>query len=609
MRRSGLPYLGHGVGLRVPHYARALEGRLGVDWVEVITENFFGAGGRPRAVLEAIRREVPLVFHGVSLGIGSFSDAARAGAPAPSEALAGYLRQVKALADAFEPAWISDHVCWTRLGERQSHDLLPLPFTEEALRVAVRATLRVQEALQRPIVLENVSSYVAFRTSEMSEWEFLSELTQRSGCSLLLDLNNVIVNASNHGFSPHEYLAGLPREKVAQFHLANHTARDKYCLDDHRGPVPPAVWSLYEDALRRFGPVSTLVEWDEEVPDWERLVEESLEAARRARQVLGERAELELTEPELAFELHRGLALDPSAQSPEAERAKDEPVRAKADAKRGSGLEGSTLGGLQELFFEALTWPRGVLDLVEARGSARSAIDANFVESGGLSAVARLDVYANAYFYRLLDAAAEMFPRLAYLAGPAAFHDLITDYVLACPSTCPNLHHLGDRLPSFIEKHALGTARPMLVEMATLELALLRALDGPDGRILTREALASLPPERWPSLRWSLAPAAQRVDAFHDLGTIAALCAAGERERALQCPRSAESVALLVSRRDHAVSFRTLEPVEALALDELASGCTFESLCELLAAHALAATAVHAYLQRWLEEALLSDAP
>jgi uncharacterized protein len=273
------PYLGHGVGLRVPHYDLALDGRLDVDWVEVITENFFGGGGRPLAVLESIQRAgLPLVFHGVSMSIGSIEG--------PS---AQYLARLEALADRFAPAWISDHLAWTSLGGHHSHDLLPLPYTEEALDLVVANVGRVQDLLQRPLLLENVSSYVSFNVSRMPEWEFLSEVSVRSGCYILLDLNNIIVSAHNHGFSPERYLDGVPAQHVRQFHLANHSDKGTHKFDDHRGAVPSAVWELYAKALRRFGPVSSLVEWDEDVPSWELLLAQQREACSRAERVLGSR--------------------------------------------------------------------------------------------------------------------------------------------------------------------------------------------------------------------------------------------------------------------------------------------------------------------------------
>lgn len=269
------PFLGHGVGLRVPHYARALEQGLDVDWVEAISENFFGRGGRPIAVLERLRRDLPIVLHGVSLGIGSMEP------PRPD-----HLDRLRELAQRIEPAWISDHLCWGRYGRHHAHDLLPLPYTEEALRLVVERVSRVQEALGRRILLENVSSYVAFQTSEMPEWTFLDEVARRSDCLILLDLNNVVVTARNFDYEPETYLQGIDPSRVWQFHLAGHTDRGSHEFDSHRGPVPDDVWSLYRAALRRFGPVSSLVEWDEDVPAWEVLRDESRKAAAIAQEEL-----------------------------------------------------------------------------------------------------------------------------------------------------------------------------------------------------------------------------------------------------------------------------------------------------------------------------------
>jgi len=273
--------LGHGVGLRLAHYDRALAGDVGqqVDWVEAISENFFGSGGgppggRPRAVLERVRQDIPVVLHGVSLGPGSVDPPA-----------AEYLQTLRAVCDWIEPAWVSDHLCWGRSGGHNSHDLLPLPYTEEALAVAVRHIEVAQQALGRQLVVENVSSYVSFTASAMSEWEFLSEVARRADCLILLDLNNIIVSANNHGFAPADYLEGIDPARVRQFHLANHTDAGTHRFDDHKGPVPDAVWTLYEDALSRFGPVSSLVEWDQDVPDFETLVAQRNEAERRANRI------------------------------------------------------------------------------------------------------------------------------------------------------------------------------------------------------------------------------------------------------------------------------------------------------------------------------------
>ena len=270
------PQLGHGVGLRVPHYEKALQGTLDVDWVEVITENFLGLGGRPRAVLLGARAQLPVVMHGVSLGIGS------------AEALdKAYLQRVRELADEIDPAWVSDHLCWGRIEGHHAHDLLPLPYTEEALDLVVERIEQVQEALARPLVLENVSSYVAYTASAMPEWEFVAEVSRRSGCRLLLDLNNVVVSGRNFDFDPLEYLDGIPGQAVWQFHLANHTDRGHYKFDSHKGAVSEEVWTVYRAALKRFGRVSSLIEWDEDVPAWDILCGESLKAAEIEREVLG----------------------------------------------------------------------------------------------------------------------------------------------------------------------------------------------------------------------------------------------------------------------------------------------------------------------------------
>jgi uncharacterized protein (UPF0276 family) len=260
----------------VQHYARALEAPLDVDWVEALTENFFGAGGRPLAVLRRVRKDRPIVFHGVSLGVGNLEPAG-----------AGYLAKVRALIDEFEPPWISDHLCWGALESHFSHDLLPLPYTEEALALTVDNVRRARDTLGCELLLENVSSYVEFRASAMPEWDFLAEVSERADCRILLDLNNVIVNATNHSFDPKAFLDGLPAHRVWQLHLANHTDRGKYKLDSHRGKVPDSVWELYEHALGLFGPVSSLVEWDDDVPDWETLAGEQRKAKNLARRLLG----------------------------------------------------------------------------------------------------------------------------------------------------------------------------------------------------------------------------------------------------------------------------------------------------------------------------------
>ncbi|HET6368004.1 MAG TPA: DUF692 domain-containing protein [Pseudomonadales bacterium] len=268
-----VPYLGHGVGLRPKHYPRLWDGTARADWFEAISENYMVAGGRPRAALERARATAPIVLHGVSLSIGSTDPLDEA-----------YLDALRALIRQVEPAWVSDHLCWSGIGGHYAHDLLPLPYTEEALAHVVRRVVAVQERLGRQILIENVSSYLTYTHSTLAEWEFLGAVAERADCGLLLDVNNVYVSATNHGFATNDYLAGLPADRVGQIHLAGHTDMGTYLFDTHDGPVIEPVWDLYRQALRRFGRVSTLVEWDDHIPELDVVCAE----AERARAVEAE---------------------------------------------------------------------------------------------------------------------------------------------------------------------------------------------------------------------------------------------------------------------------------------------------------------------------------
>jgi len=262
------PYLGHGIGMRPKHYGSLLAAAPPVDWLEVISENFMVPGGRPLSVLDKVRREVPVVLHGVSLSIGGCDALDRA-----------YLNALRELAARVEPAWVSDHLCWGTHGRRWAHELLPLPYTEEAIEHVVARVLAVQDVLRRRILLENVSSYVAYKSSTLTEWEFLAEIARRADCGILLDVNNIFVSAHNHGFDALEYLRGVPVDRVGQIHLAGHSNKGTHLLDTHDHPVPDGVWALYREAVRRFGKVSTLVEWDDHIPELDVVVAESRKAA------------------------------------------------------------------------------------------------------------------------------------------------------------------------------------------------------------------------------------------------------------------------------------------------------------------------------------------
>jgi uncharacterized protein len=268
MKRADFPSLGFGVGLRRPHYNLILDTHPKVDWFEVISENFMVEGGRALEVLEGVREHYPIAMHGVSMSIGSTDPLNRS-----------YLRKLRELARRFEPAWISDHLCWTGVGGHNLHDLLPLPYTEEAIKHVVARIRRVQDTLERPILIENVSSYMAFADSTMTEWEFISTIAEEADCGILLDINNIFVSAFNHRFDANEYVDAVPVERVVQYHLAGHSDHGTHLLDTHDHPVRDEVWALYERAARRFGEVAAIVEWDDNIPEFAVLAE----ASERAR--------------------------------------------------------------------------------------------------------------------------------------------------------------------------------------------------------------------------------------------------------------------------------------------------------------------------------------
>jgi uncharacterized protein (UPF0276 family) len=260
---------GVGIGLRASHYREFLDSRPQIAWLEVHSENYFGDGGFDLHVLEHVRGHYPISLHGVALSLGS-SDGVRE----------GHLAKLKRLVDRIEPALISEHLCWAALGPRHFNDLLPLPYTRAALDQIVSHVTQVQETLRRRILIENVSSYLQFRASDIPEFVFLAELAKRSGCAILLDVNNVFVNSVNHGFDPIEAMREIPREAVGEIHLAGHSAAGELLIDDHASRAVPAVWNLYEAACERLGPVPTLIEWDTSIPPLEVLLDEAAMAAR-----------------------------------------------------------------------------------------------------------------------------------------------------------------------------------------------------------------------------------------------------------------------------------------------------------------------------------------
>lgn len=273
------PFGSFGLGLRRTHYADFLDSDVPVDFVEVISENYMVDGGRPLRILEQVRAKHPVIIHGVSMSIGS------------AGGLDGeYLAKLKRLEQRIDPLWVSDHLCWTRTSAHNSHDLLPLPLTQEALEVVCDNIDRAQSSLGRPMLFENPSSYLTFPEDEFAEWEFLSEMARRTGCYLLLDVNNIYVSAQNHGFSADDYLAGLPLERVRQIHLAGHTPKSPerdIVIDTHDREVCDDVWALYSNAMTMIEqPVATMIERDDKIPPLPELLEELDRARSLAKQAV-----------------------------------------------------------------------------------------------------------------------------------------------------------------------------------------------------------------------------------------------------------------------------------------------------------------------------------
>jgi uncharacterized protein len=268
-RFNGFTDYGIGIGLRAPHYQHILSRKPVVDWFEIISENYMIDGGRPVKILDEILAQYKVVQHGVSMYFGNSQRLNRE-----------HLRRLKALVQLTRTPWLTDHLCWGSVDGRYTHDLLPMPYTFEAARVAAQKIREVRDFLEVPIAVENVSSYAEFHVSEMTEWEFLTEVVERADCGILLDVNNIYVSSQNHNFDPALYVAGVPAERVAQIHIAGHSRYRKYILDTHDHPVIDPVWKLYAQAIRRVGPTATLLEWDDHIPSFREVHDEALKANR-----------------------------------------------------------------------------------------------------------------------------------------------------------------------------------------------------------------------------------------------------------------------------------------------------------------------------------------
>ncbi len=545
------PRLGCGVGLRPKHYPVITSEWPKVDWFEAITENYMDSGGRPAAVLEQIRSRYPIALHGVALSIGSMD-------PLNEQ----YLTRLQNLAERIQPAIVSDHLCWSGAGGEQLHDLLPLPFTEEAIRHVVSRVQHVQDRLKRPILLENVSTYVTFRHAQMPEWVFLAEIARRSGCGILLDLNNIYVNACNHGFDAAAYIDAVPVSKIGQFHLAGHTDMGKFLFDTHSAPVIAPVWDLYRRALQRCGPAATLLEWDENIPDWPRLEEE----CRRALEIY---AEFEHTEP--AAEIETSMASHPpTAQNP------GKPLR--------------EIQGMIKSYIQP---------------AARKPKDKIFNAQGGEPGEARMAVYAGGYLARIHESLCEVYETVRKILGADDFMQLAEAYAVQYPSRDYNLTHAGRHLPKLLRESKAPAIlkRPYLTELARLEWLLSEAFHAFDETAFDHAQMARIAPEAWEETRIFFQPSVRLFESDWPVLTL-------WQERGIETIQEFQVAApqqVLIGRRGTQVRCEILAPFQYALIEGLLSGQTLGKVCERLAEESAEADLpVTEWFARWVQDGLIA---
>ena len=386
---------GVGIGLRIPHYAHIFSRKPVVDWFEIISENYMIDAGRPLATLDRILEQYRVVQHGVSMYFGSVT------APDPE-----HLKRLKQLVRRTKTPWLSDHLCWGSVDGTYTHDLLPLPYTWEAVERTVERVRMVQDYLEIPVAVENVSSYAAFTGSEMTEWEFLTEVVERADCGILFDVNNVYVSAMNHEFNPLDYVNAIPAHRVAQIHIAGHSKYEKYILDTHDHPVIDPVWQLYARAIERCGPTPTLLEWDDHIPSFDEVHAEAKKAERylhAAKRRLHLKVRHQTKSP----------PFQPKWWGPRNERARQ------VAEKR------LDLASLQREMAAAVMQPLTKDENMRATasdGRPMTEVASSFIAPNSrLTAFERLEIYNRQYWYRILGALAEDFPALRALIGAATF--------------------------------------------------------------------------------------------------------------------------------------------------------------------------------------------
>lgn len=543
MQHRTHPALGFGLGLRTKHYAHILEHKPPVDWFEIISENFMDTDGKPMRNLDRIREHYPIVMHGVSLSIGTLD-------PLNSE----YLHKLKALIARVQPAWVSDHLCWTGVAHKNTHDLLPVPYTEEALRHIVQRIRAVQDFLQRPIALENPSTYLEFNHSSMPEAEFIARMAQEADCNLLLDVNNVYVTCFNHRLDPKAYIDSLPLERVSQIHLSGHSNKGTHIIDTHDGHVVDDVWDLYKYVLNKAGRTpNTMIEWDDHIPEFPVLLAELGKAKAAAEDAANYRI------PALF-----------SAQVPQ--RANRETPLLEAQHR------------MQEAVMRGERFDSQPEQWIRSKES--------------FSPAEQLAVYTNAYRYRLYDSTAEDYPVLQHYLGEEAFRALVWDYVNHAQPTHFNIARYTLAFPGFVKEQLPQNL--CAYELSQLETAIVQLADLKELPPLEEQHLNGMTPDLF--MQAQLHPRAALQLLCFDYAVNDYYRAVMDEEQPAQ--PQAQASCLAVFRHEDRIWRMELEPAEYALLQKLFSGVRVGEALESMGDEY--AEKISSWFSRWMRNGLLA---
>lgn len=546
---------GFGLGLRTRHYADFLGMKQNVDWLEIITDNYLVDGGKPLVMLDTIRRDYPMAMHGVAMSIGAAAGVDTA-----------YLLQVKKLADRIEPLWISDHLCWIGNDQQQLHDLYPLPYTDEAAHHVVAQIRRAQDVLQRRLVVENVSSYVNYKASTASEWQFLSYIAEEADCLLLLDVNNVYVSSVNHRFDPLDYLRGLPAHRIQQIHLAGHSDNGDHIIDTHDHPVSKQVWDLYAKACEMFGPVAAMIERDAHIPALPILLDE--------------------------LEIARNIAAQSGAQV-------DHPYGWHVDSLHAELIASGSVG-LRETQQIIASY------ILSERDSTSWPATSLICGGSDVDPATRLGIYHHAYRARLTEALADTFSKTYLFMGSDTFDQDAASYAVSHPPSMRSLNRYGATFPAFLLEKYPGN--PELHELAQLDWDLRTRFDCVDIEPLDAQTVQQDVDAHWLAASNPLHPSLLLRESYTNVIQIwRAIDADLEVPPALQHDQAAT---LMVWRKGLQPNFQTVHPQHAAFIQKMLAGHSVNDICAQLGdTDEMPDQAKLAlWIGHWLEEGLLQKA-